>query len=362
MVFKVTEKENIIFQRAKEANRLNQNIYIYGCGEIGKIWGNIFAEKNIPIKAYLVDGAYYVSDKFVRDVPVQNMDLYIPEKEDVVLVAIRDYSHNKINDLSLQCNVVNEDIFSVHFVDEITMDVFKFCNDNSAELSEIYESLNDEKSKEHMTAFFNQKISGKMKYLKGTWEDNQYYDKDIVDFSRIHSFVDCGAYDGDSYKSFIENYKLNMTQEYDGKSYLLEPDVNNYEKLLLNLKEADNVKCLNLGAWDKKETLHFNIDGTSSGISESGDISIDVDSIDNLVGENRVDFIKMDIEGSALNALHGAQNTIRKYKPILAICVYHKKNDLLTIPKYIHSLCPEYKFYLRAHSKYSQELVLYAVL
>jgi hypothetical protein len=79
------------------------------------------------------------------------------------------------------------------------------------------------------------------------------------------------------------------------------------------------------------------------------------------VGDGRVDFIKMDIEGSELNALQGAQNTIRKYKPILAICVYHKKNDLLTIPAYIHSICPEYKFYLRAHSKYSQELVLYAV-
>jgi FkbM family methyltransferase len=142
---------------------------------------------------------------------------------------------------------------------------------------------------------------------------------------------------------------------------LLEPDVNNYEKLLLNIPNADNIKCLNLGAWDKKDTLHFNTDGTSSGISESGDYSIDVDAIDNLAGDGRVDFIKMDIEGSELNALHGAENTIRKYKPILAICVYHKKNDLLTIPKYIYSLCPEYKFYLRAHSKYSQELVLYAV-
>jgi hypothetical protein len=74
-----------------------------------------------------------------------------------------------------------------------------------------------------------------------------------------------------------------------------------------------------------------------------------------------VDFIKMDIEGSELNALKGAQNTIRKYKPILAICLYHRKKNLLTIPKYIHSLCPEYKFYLRAHSKFSQEIVLYAM-
>lgn len=361
-MFKVTETENIIFQRVRESSRLNHNIYIYGCGEIGRIiGGGILTGDNIQIKAYLVDGAYYTDNTSVLGVPVMNMDLYVPQKTDLVIVAMRDYNPDKVNKLSLQCNVVNEDIFSIHFVDEKAPDILKFCNDNIVGLSDFYESLYDEKSKEHMTAFFNQKISGKMECLKDIWEENQYYDKDIVDFSRIHSFVDCGAYDGDSYKSFLENYRQNMAQEYDGKAYLLEPDVNNYEKLSRSFNGAHNVSCLKLGAWDKKDTLHFSMDGTSSGISESGDNSVEVDAIDNLVGDGRVDFIKMDIEGSELNALQGAQNTIRKYKPILAICVYHKKNDLLTIPAYIHSICPEYKFYLRAHSKYSQELVLYAV-
>ena len=70
----------------------------------------------------------------------------------------------------------------------------------------------------------------------------------------------------------------------------------------------------------------------------------------------------MDIEGAELPSLKGAENTIRHYKPKLAISVYHKYDDLFTIPKYIKSLNNEYKFYLRAHYKpYFNDLVLYAI-
>ena len=79
-----------------------------------------------------------------------------------------------------------------------------------------------------------------------------------------------------------------------------------------------------------------------------------------MVGE-RADFIKMDIEGAELYALKGARNTIETYHPILAICVYHRREDLITIPEYIRTLYEGYKFYIRAYSLYSTELVLYAV-
>lgn len=69
----------------------------------------------------------------------------------------------------------------------------------------------------------------------------------------------------------------------------------------------------------------------------------------------------MDIEGSELQALHGAESVIKKYHPILAVCVYHKKDDLLTIPQYIRKLYEGYRLYLRAYVRYSEELVLYAM-
>ena len=71
-------------------------------------------------------------------------------------------------------------------------------------------------------------------------------------------------------------------------------------------------------------------------------------------------FIKMDIEGAELNALKGAENTIRDNVPKLAIRIYHQLNDLWEIPIYLSEIVPEYNFFVRHHSKGLAETVLYA--
>ena len=62
-----------------------------------------------------------------------------------------------------------------------------------------------------------------------------------------------------------------------------------------------------------------------------------------------------------MQALHGAVEMIKRGRPKLAICMYHKREDLITIPQFIKSIVPEYKLYLRAHFAYASELVLYAI-
>ena len=70
----------------------------------------------------------------------------------------------------------------------------------------------------------------------------------------------------------------------------------------------------------------------------------------------------MDIEGEELNALKGAKEIICKYKPKLAICVYHKPEDLYEIPKYIMDFGLDYKYYLRHHMREGYtETVFYAI-
>jgi len=86
-------------------------------------------------------------------------------------------------------------------------------------------------------------------------------------------------------------------------------------------------------------------------------------SIDDLVSNKSLDkvgFIKMDIEGAELEALKGAQDTIRRFKPKLAISVYHNYHDFWTIPQWIESLNLGYQFSLRHFTIHSEETVLFA--
>ena len=68
----------------------------------------------------------------------------------------------------------------------------------------------------------------------------------------------------------------------------------------------------------------------------------------------------MDIEGGELDALKGAENVLKQYKPKLAICVYHKPEDLLNVAHYLKIIVPDYRLYLDHKGKNLHASILYA--
>lgn len=219
-----------------------------------------------------------------------------------------------------------------------------------------------------MTAYLNQKITGRFSEMVDVWDklEREYFDGDFYDLCKVNCIVDCGAYNGDSFLSFCNEYESRSGNEYRGMAYLIDPDEENQKQIKDNcINSKSDVIALQLGTWIKSDVLSFSTDdnyGNAGKISDNGNISIKVDSIDHIVEDNRVDFIKMDIEGAELNTLKGAQKTIKRDHPILAICAYHKRDDLMILPEYISDLNSEYKFYLRAYGgPYSIDLVLFAV-
>lgn len=189
---------------------------------------------------------------------------------------------------------------------------------------------------------------------------HQYFEDNLMIPGKNEIFVDAGMYNGDSTLGFIKwcggDYK---------KIIGFEPNENNLLLCRNNvaLSKVKNLTIYNKGLWDKEEILKFEIaNGTDSSISEDGTETIETVALDEILKGEPVTFIKMDIEGAELNALQGAKETILRYRPRLAICVYHKSEDLIELPKYIHELVQEYKFYLRHYSTYSQETVLYAAI
>ena len=126
-----------------------------------------------------------------------------------------------------------------------------------------------------------------------------------------------------------------------------------------------DLQIIDKGVWSETTTLHFESDGTSmSSISDEGAQTIEVIKLDDMYDcFDSKSLIKMDIEGSELEALKGAEKIIKEIKPALAICVYHRREDLITIPQYIDSLAPQgtYDYYLGYQGLDLAELVFYAV-
>lgn len=141
----------------------------------------------------------------------------------------------------------------------------------------------------------------------------------------------------------------------------MESDQRRFRELSSKLKE--NMIHIPIGAWDRADILSFSLENECGEITdEEYGNRIRVDRIDNIFHhDEKITFLKMDIEGAELSALYGVEETIKRDKPVLAICVYHKREDLIVIPQYIKRLVPEYKLYLRAHFPYASELVLYAI-
>lgn len=184
----------------------------------------------------------------------------------------------------------------------------------------------------------------------------QYFDE-VLQFDKNEVFVDAGCFNCGTDIEFAErypNYKKIISFEPDPEQYNLCLQVSKAKKI-------QNHTIYNMGLWDKEDELLFLQKGSSGRLSQEGNIRVKLDALDHILKGEKVTFIKMDIEGAELKALQGSRNTIIEHRPKLAICVYHKPEDIIEIPLYIHKIAPEYKFYLRHHSKDYTETVLYAV-
>lgn len=363
----IKETRNIFFNEIENAYLQGKNIYILGAGSGAGILVNGLKKLGVfdYITGFVIDNCFDDGEIYKFGKPVMDTNKLSDETDKpLVILSIRGYNEIKKRKIENYANVIDEDIMSLWMLDGEELLTREYYDNNKAAFIETYNLLSDEKSRDCLEAYINSKISGKYVYLSKIWEENQYFAEDIIDIEGIASWIDCGAYDGDSYISFAKNYKDITGNDFSGKVTLYEPDKNNYERLTENMNKYKMVssKCVNKGIWKKKDTLMFYTgDTTSSCFDDGGSVAIDVDCIDDLHRNEKVDFIKMDIEGSELMALQGGKTVIENNKPALAVCVYHKREDLITIPQYIHKLNSNYKLYLRAYKRWSQELVLYAV-
>ena len=237
-------------------------------------------------------------------------------------------------------------------------DIDGFYSQNAERINAVVNILADEKSKYIYTGMIKfRQTRDKKDYPFHVIKETSYFIKEL-NLGENEVIIDCGAYDGDTIDQFLKHcpkYKQIIA---------FEPNSEAFHKL--KQKHGDNPKIVlhNVGVYDKNGEVPFDVSdyGDSSVMDDKENnfpSTVQVIAIDDLHLE-KVTFIKMDVEGSELNALKGAKETIIRDHPKLAICIYHTLEDMICIAEYIHTLVPEYKLYVRQYD-FIAETVLYAI-
>ena len=144
-------------------------------------------------------------------------------------------------------------------------------------------------------------------------------------------------------------------------------DKDNYHTLDRWIREqeiSERIVAYNAGVWNKNEICSYGKMSSSDSFSifnPRDTIMSNMIRLDDVLGDKRVTLLKMDIEGAEKEALEGAENIIKTQTPKLAICVYHRIEDLWTIPIMLKEWVPEYSISIRHHAKWwVSETVCYA--
>jgi FkbM family methyltransferase len=133
----------------------------------------------------------------------------------------------------------------------------------------------------------------------------------------------------------------------------------------LNPELQQRIEVVDRALWDQTgEKVAYADQGPGTALTPggTGGATAETITIDDFVAANaveRIDLIKMDIEGAELPALRGAEQTIRRFRPKLAIAVYHNWDDFITIPPYLNGLDLGYEFYLDHFTIHEEETVLF---
>ena len=364
---------NLIYENISRIIKSNKSIGVYGNGVYAKYIVNNLKKWSIDVDYYVVDDEYYNESADSNVIKLSSLGKY---SDSILIIGFETligkeaFLRNKtakvlfyapgIEILDFEHCYINYDFIS-----------YKYILDNIDAFQQTYNALSDDLSRRVMVEYLNTCISGRSELLGLLNQDCVHdYDYDLL-FSNPGNnklVLECGAFDG---KTAIELDDYLSSADLDMTILALEPDSHNFNTMCDKITKKPKIKPLPFGVASKDGVLLFDQQGDSgstivqNAVSGKNTIQIPVKSIDSIMEEyGSVNSVLMDIEGSELDVLNGALNTIEKNMPRFAVRVYHKKDDLITIPQYFIDLkSKKYNLYLRnsQNTRGYLDLTLYAI-
>jgi FkbM family methyltransferase len=224
------------------------------------------------------------------------------------------------------------------------------------EIVDAFEMLSDECSQETFANQLQLRLLADFECIGSPFPGEQYF-PGVFSVTNDECFVDCGSYTGDTIRSFLtqtEN-RFRKVVAFEADS-LVVPSLETYAKGL-----GPRAALYNAAVGAHTGVVHFSGNGIGGGHVNAAGVVVPCVRLDDALADERVSFIKMDIEGAELEALEGARHTIERDRPILAVCAYHKPNHLWRIVAALKFLAPESALFLRSHCADGLDTVCYAV-
>lgn len=365
-LFEMLEKEITFYEEMLQAYLIDisryKRVYLLGAGKGGKMVAESLRGIWESVDFCFVDS----------DVSIINVEVYEGIrgvgwnmiKEDSDSIAILTSIKNTKEILQLCDKRIRIDVDYVRLLTQYqySWDTLRHKTD----YLKVCDMLSDNESKRIFKRVLQNRVSGLENLTYDIYSRQQYFREEFRElFGKNEVLLDCGAYIGDSIDIFMEYMKS------DGYNciYAFEMDSDNYEILRSNFHgKDDNIHLFNYGVGNKNETVWYtrNLESSSyvRDVIQDNAVQGEVVNYDSF-SENNPEIecdptiIKMDIEGAEMDALFGMEKTILRSRPKLFISIYHLQDDLWRIPLYIQSILPEYSFYIRHHTAFHADTVLY---
>lgn len=241
-------------------------------------------------------------------------------------------------------------------------EVVKILKSNTKDFRGFYQELQDYRSKKTLYAILNNWYCYDFITLSSVMEKTfyHYFDLDIIPYCKNETFVDVGAYIGDTIEELLNTYNIESFK----KIYAYEMSNESVKVLKEKNKNLPNIYIIEKGVSDEvgKGEILKNTASASANVLQIGEGNTLITTLDEDIKEV-ITMIKMDIEGSEKKAILGAKHHIQTEKPKLMISIYHGFKDVIEIWKLIKELNKDYKFFLRYYGGpiFPTEIVLYAI-
>ena len=331
-------------------SHIEKGICLYGACSNG-IWVLEYLKKKGYKVVCFCDSAQEKIGQIIEDIPVVSWEEAKQKFEGIIFITTKHY--------------VKDILETIQYKKAISFDTW-FLLKNYEKYKKI--QFDDKKSNVVLQGIMKSMLTGDEIYCSEVAEGNAYFGMPSF-FTNVRTYVDVGTFVGDS----LENFIFAVGGCFD-KIYAFEPGYRQYEALQCRCKrleqewalESEKIVLEQSGVGDPKE--QYVLQEGNGGLSATKLCKIEngtgdgIVSLDDYFADKKISLLKADIEGMEMDMLRGGEAVIMRDKPRLAICVYHRPDDLFNIYEFIKRLVPEYKVLLRQHSARLVETVLYCYI